>query len=414
MCRASETPGERAKSAIQDMPEWIAKQPAPELGDVIIENRALIDRLEAANADAMRRFEKAGGYKTDGSLGMVPWLKVHGKLSGGAAAEHVETARQLGSLPKTEEALARGEIGYQHAVAMARTAEHVGAAAVRRAETRLLEAAQAMDPGQFVTVAKNFEHQVDRDAALDEANRAYQRRYLSIGEPVNGLARIEGQLVPEAAAIVRTAIEPYLKPRTGDERSGGQRAHDALIDALRNGTGRASHAGRASDGASGATANGGANGSGPRPLMIIKTSVDTLAGIDGAPAGQLEWGGTVPAETVRRLACDSAITRIIGRGELEYETTHATRTIPPMTRRALVARDGHCVFPGCDRPAPWCEGHHLVFWADGGPTKIENLGLVCRAHHRKVHEDGWSLERKTDRWVATPPALKVIPHARSA
>ncbi|HET9849275.1 MAG TPA: DUF222 domain-containing protein [Candidatus Dormibacteraeota bacterium] len=415
MCSASETPGERAKSAIQDMPEWIAKQPAPELGDVIIENRALIDRLEAANADAMRRFEKAGGYKTDGSLGMVPWLKVHGKLSGGAAAEHVETARQLGSLPKTEEALARGEIGYQHAVAMARTAEHVGAAAVRKAETKLLQAAQAMDPGQFVTVAKNFEHQVDRDAALEEANRAYQRRYLSIGEPVNGLARIDGQLVPEAAAIVRTAIEPYLKPRTGDERSGGQRAHDALIQALRRGMGRASGAGRASDGeANGATANGGANGSGPRPLMIIKTSVDTLAGIDGAPAGQLEWGGTVPAETVRRLACDSAITRIIGRGELEYETTHATRTIPPMTRRALVARDGHCVFPGCDRPAPWCEGHHLVFWADGGPTKIENLGLVCRAHHRMVHEEGWTLLRKNDRWIATPPALKVIPHARSA
>ncbi|HET9850003.1 MAG TPA: DUF222 domain-containing protein [Candidatus Dormibacteraeota bacterium] len=414
MSSSSESPFEKIFVALRDVPAWMAQQPDNAMGTVVIQSRQVVDMVEGVAAEALRRFEKSGAYKADGALGVVPWLRDKGKLNGGAAAERVEMARQLGSLPKTEEALARGEIGYQHAVAMARTAEHVGAAAVRKGEAKLLEAAQAMDPGQFVTVAKNFEHQVDRDAALDEANRAYQRRYLSIGEPVNGLARIEGQLVPEAAAIVRTAIEPYLKPRKADERSGGQRAHDALIDALRPGMGRASGAGRASDGANGATANGGANGSGPRPLMIIKTTVDTLAGIDGAPAGQLEWGGTVPAETVRRLACDSAISRIIGRGELEYETTHATRTIPPSTRRALVARDGHCVFPGCDRPAPWCEGHHLVFWADGGPTKIDNLGLVCNAHHRKVHEDGWRLERKNDRWVATPPALEVMPRARSA
>ncbi|HEX6511574.1 MAG TPA: DUF222 domain-containing protein, partial [Chloroflexota bacterium] len=245
MCRASETPLDRAESAVAELLISITEEPAEQLGSVIIRSRQLIDRLEAGSAEATRRFEKAGGYKADGSLGIVPWLKVNGKLSGGAAAEHVETARQLGSLPRTEEALARGEIGYQHAVAMARTAEHVGAAAVRKAETKLLEAAQSMDPGQFVTVAKHFEHQVDRDAALAEANRAYQRRYLSIGEPVNGLARIEGQLVPEAAAIVRTAIEPYLKPRKGDERNAGQRAHDGLVQALRARTG-ATHANGAS------------------------------------------------------------------------------------------------------------------------------------------------------------------------
>lgn len=402
MCRASETPVERARSAIQDMPDWMAHRPAEELGYVIIQNRALIDRLEAANAEAIRRFEKSGGYRADGSPGIVPWMRVNGKLTGAAAAERVETARQLGGLPKTEEALARGEIGYQHAVAMAKTAEHVGAAAVRKAETKLLQAAQSMDPGQFVTVAKNFEHQVDRDAALDEANRAYQRRYLTIGEPVNGLARVEGQLVPEAAATLRGAMEPYIKPSKDDERSFGQRAHDALVQALRA---------RAGGGNGNGASTGGA---GPRPLLIIKTTVDTLTGNAGAPAGELEWGGTVPTDTVRRLGCDSAITRITGLSELEYETTHAARTIPPATRRALVARDGHCVFPGCDRPAPWCDGHHLTFWADGGPTKLENLGLVCGTHHHKVHEEGWRLERKEGRWVATPPALKVVPHARSA
>ena len=394
MCRASESPLERMDAAIRELAAWVGQQPGHELGTAIIKGRAAIDKLEAVNAEATRRFEKAGGYKADGSLGMVPWLRSHAKLSAGAAVERVETARQLAQLPRTEEALARGEIGYQHAVAMARTAEHVGATQVRKAEGMLLEAAETMDPGQFVGVAKQFEHRVDAESALNEANRAHARRYLQIGQPSNGLVRIEGQLVTEVAASLRSAMEPFMKPSKGDDRSAGQRAHDALRQLVSN-PGRAS-----------------GNGAGPRPLLIIKTSADTLAEIAGAPAGELEWGGTLPTATVQRLACDSAITRITGLGELEQEITHASRTIPPSTRRALIARDQHCVFPGCDRPSAWCDGHHLVFWASGGPTKLENLGLLCGAHHRKVHEEGWTLKRNDGRWVATPPPLKITPATR--
>src|SRR5205809_5024569 len=187
MCRSSETPRDRVMSGRQDLPGWLAEQRAGQLGEVLIKGREIIDRTEAVAAEATRRFEKAGGYKADGFLGMVPWLRVKGKLSGGAAAERVEVAHQLKELPRTEEALARGQIGYQHAVAMARTAEHLGAAQVRKAEATLLKAAETMDPGQFVGVARNFEHQVDGLATVAEANRAHSRRYLNIGEAVNGL-----------------------------------------------------------------------------------------------------------------------------------------------------------------------------------------------------------------------------------
>jgi hypothetical protein len=230
MCRTSETPIDRMITALRDMPAWLADLPTKELGDVIIKGREICDRTEAAAAEATRRFEKAGGYQADGFVGMVPWLRVNGKLSGGAAAERVETARQLKELPRTEESLARGEIGYQHAVAMARTAEHVGAVHVRKAEATLLKAAETMDPGQFVAVAKHFEHQVDAEAVLADANRAYMRRYLQIGEVANGLVRLEGQLVPEAAAMLRTRMEPFMKPAKGDERTSSQRAHDALLE----------------------------------------------------------------------------------------------------------------------------------------------------------------------------------------
>ena len=397
MCRSSESPLDRIMSGLRDLSGWLAEQPSGQLGAVIVKSREIIDRTEAISADATRRFEKAGGYKADGFVGMIPWLRVNGKLSGGAAAERVEVARQLYELPRTEEALARGEIGYQHAVTMARTAQTVGAAQVRKAEGTLLQAAETMDPGQFVGVAKNFEHQVDAQAALAEANRAHERRYLRIGQPQNGLVRIDGLLDAEGGAIVRTALEPFAKPTKNDSRTPEQRLVDALVERCQ-------------------ARNGSAHpdGAGPRPQVIIKASLDTLAGIEGAPAAELEWGGTVPAETLRRIACDSAITRITGLGELEQEITHAGRSIPPSTRRALVARDHACVFPGCDRPAPWCDGHHLIFWGDGGPTRLDNLGLVCRTHHRRVHEEGWTLRREKDgRWIATPPKLTVIARART-
>src|SRR5947209_856916 len=257
MCRSTQPPLERIKAALDEMPAWLASRPSGAMGEVVIDARHVIDRMEAFSAEATRRFEKSGGYKADGALGIVPWLRDKAKLTGGSAAEHVEVARQLDQLPRTEEALQRGQIGYQHAVAITRTAEHIGTAAVRKGEATLLKAAESMDPGQFVAVAKDFEHRVDAEAALTETNRAYQRRYLQISEPINGLARIEGQLVAEAAASLRSAIEPFMKPRKGDDRSAGQRAHDALGELCRRaGTGM---------------------GAGPRPLVIVKTSVETLA-----------------------------------------------------------------------------------------------------------------------------------------
>jgi 5-methylcytosine-specific restriction endonuclease McrA len=82
----------------------------------------------------------------------------------------------------------------------------------------------------------------------------------------------------------------------------------------------------------------------------------------------------------------------------------ATRTVPPSIRRALMVRDRGCCFPGCDRPPAWTDGHHLVHWADGGETSLENIVLLCRPHHRLVHEEGWTLRRdEGGEIVATPP-----------
>jgi hypothetical protein len=388
---------ETMRSGVRAFAAWVEQADDQSLGEGLIQIRESgIDPLEAVFANGVRRFDKSGEYAADGALSLIAWLKWKCKLSGAAAAERVEIARQLDKLPKTEAAFASGDLGYEHAALMARTASHVGAAAVRQAEPTLLQAAQTHDPGQFVSVAKNFEHRIDAEGALNAANRAHERRYLHLGEPQDGMVRIDGLLDAEGGATVRTALQAFMKPIKDDERSHGQRQHDALIELCRQ------------------RASGTRNGAGPRPQLIIRASLDTLAGIAGAPAGELDGGGTVPAATVQRIACDTALTRLTGQGELEHELTHATRTIPPSTRRALEARDRHCVFPGCDRPLTWCDGHHLVWWIKGGPTTLPNLALLCRRHHRMVHEAGWTLVRKDGRFSATPPPRRVRPSSRSA
>src|SRR2546430_4268757 len=380
------TAAQHLQAAVSCIAACVQEAEGPQLGEVLILLReAGVDPLEAAFAAGVRRFDRSGEYAADGALSVTAWLKWKCKLSGGAAAERVEIGKQLERLPKTEEAFARGDLGYQHVAVIARTAENVGAAAVRTEERNLLNAALTMDPGQFTTVAKNFEHRVDAAGALAEANRAYQRRFLHVGDPQDGVVRIDGLLDAEGGATVRAALAAQMKPIKDDDRTHGQRFADALVEFCRKGSG------------------GKRGSSGSRPQLIIRASLATLAGIPGAPAGELEGGGTVPAETVQRYACDSALIRMTGRTELEHERNHASRTLPSSTRRALEARDRRCVWPGCGRPSVWCDGHHLVWWTRGGESSVPKLALLCRPHPRMVHEGGWSLLRRKDQWLVQAP-----------
>ena len=397
--RQFEAAVEKLRVGVQAVSACVRDADGETLGNALIQIReAGIDPLEAVFATGVRRFDKSGEYKADGALSLTAWLRWKCKLSGGAAMERVEIARQLEKLPQTHAAFASGDVGYQHVAVLARAAEHVGATAVRKEEGALLQAAQTMDPSQFTTVAKNFEHRVDAAGALAEANHAHHRRYFHISEPVDGLVRLDGMLDAEGGATLRTALQPFMQPVKDDDRSYGQRCAEALVELGRHGG-----SGSKRDGA------------GPRPQLIIRASLDTLAGIKGAPAGELEGGGTVPAETVQRIACDSAVSRITGQTELEHELNRASRTLPAPTRRALEARDRHCVFPGCTRPLNWCDGHHMVWWTRGGETALPNLALLCRPHHRMVHEEGWVLERTKDgNWKAKPPLHRIPANARSA
>ncbi|HEY0492662.1 MAG TPA: DUF222 domain-containing protein [Candidatus Dormibacteraeota bacterium] len=394
-----ETPLDLILRGYEALPGWMARMRDEDLGPVVIRMRQISDRNEAASAEALRRFEKSGAWAADGALDLVAWLKSNGKLSGGAAMERVAMGRQLEKLPETARAFQRGDLGYQHVAILSRTAEKVGTGAFRKEEASLIEAAQSMDPGQFAGVAKAFEFRVDHAAALADANRAYSRRYLHLSEPKDGLVHLEGLLDAEGGAIVKTALDALMPaPHRDDDRTAGQRRADALVDLARR------------------PLSGSKLGSsgGMRPHLVITASVETLAGVQGAPAAELQAVGPIANETAQRLACDATVSWLLGGAEMEQETSHEHRQIPPSIRRALVARDKDCVFSGCHRPPDWCDGHHIKWWTRGGETKLENLVLVCGRHHWMVHEGGWTIERIGGRWVTKPPGHRVETQARSA
>ena len=125
--------------------------------------------------------------------------------------------------------------------------------------------------------------------------------------------------------------------------------------------------------------------------------MDAAVLADPTQPGQsvLDDGTRVPAGTSQRLACDAS--RVVMRHDADgrvVEVGARTRTIPPALRRALQHRDKTCRFPGCT--VRIADGHHIRHWADGGPTKLTNLALLCRRHHRALHEEGYQLELLPD------------------
>jgi hypothetical protein len=134
---------------------------------------------------------------------------------------------------------------------------------------------------------------------------------------------------------------------------------------------------------------------GERYQVVVHVDATALADPEAPGQSMLEGGAHVSAETSRRLACDAS--RVVMRHDEDGRVVAVgarTRTIPPAVRRALHHRDRGCRFPGCG--AGFGQGHHIRHWAQGGPTTLSNLAMLCRRHHRAVHEEGFQVERQPD------------------
>ena len=365
--------------------EDISEASAASLGDELKELFRHRNRCDAEIQRRLHRLDKTEAYAADGSLTAKAWLRWNCNLTHGQASDRVEVARQMQSLPVTTQALAEGDISYQHAALIARTAQRLGSLWPADAEEILVTAAKEVDPVRLRCATMQLRHCLEPDGVLDEANAGDDRRFLHLNQTFGGIFVLNGQFGADDGVTLKAALMSVLRPPAeDDERSPAQRRADAMIDLAR----------RQLD--SGTLPETG----GQKPHITVLVEMTTLAKEPGAPAAEMEWSHTpIPAETARRIACDCAVTPVV-HGE-PYATS---RVVPGAMRRALAARDKHCRFPGCDMPPAWTDAHHIEHWANGGPTKLFNLILMCRRHHRLVHEGRWQLVRAGDGVLqAVPP-----------
>ncbi len=356
----------------------------------LVELRRHINACEAEFMRRLTRFERGQGYVASGALDSRPWLRWQCHLTPGQASDRVEVSRRMSDLPLTSNAFAEGSISYQHAALIARTAEQLGEKMESQAETILVDAARELDPARLRVVTMHLRHCLDPDGVLGDAADAHKLRFLHLSQTLDGIFRIDGQLDADGGAALRTALDALMgPPAQDDESSATQRRADALVELAR----------RQLDGGQLPEVGG------QKPHLMLMVEMATLSKQPGSRAAELEWAQPIPAETARRIACDCTITPVLrGVESHQVDAGRTSRVIPLAMRRALVARDRGCRFPGCDRPPAWTDGHHLRHWADGGPTLPWNLVLLCSRHHHRVHEQGWRLEwGGEDELVAIPP-----------
>jgi 5-methylcytosine-specific restriction endonuclease McrA len=318
-------------------------------------------------AEVERRGELAGNT--------ADWLAWRCGLMRRTAREHVRIARRLVELPLIRAAFGRGELSYAKVRALTRIAE-------RETEEELLGIALEMTAAQLDRAVRAY-----RRVTTDDAVALQENAYLQWYWDEDGSLVLRGQLAPEDGAVFLQALESAhqaLRERGSAEPR--QTNADALVAIAE------------------LALSGGSSSGGERHQVVVHVDESALA--DEAEGGcELDDGPSLAPETARRLACDSSVVHVRERDGKTLSVGRKTRSVPPSVRRALKRRDRGCRFPGCENRL-FVDAHHIQHWVRGGETSLDNLVLLCRRHHRFVHEGGYSVDeelRFRDPWGAPVP-----------
>jgi hypothetical protein len=357
-------------------------------------------RLHAELLRTTAEFDARGDWKADGAVSAAAWVRHAVRVSDGAAREQVRTGRLLRDLlPETAAALASGDVGVEHVRVIGRAAT---------AHPALVEAARRLGPRALTAVVARWADAVDPGAGLADAECAYSARRLSLSPTLGGMVAVDGLLDPESGTTLITAVQALAgagRAGSDDDRTPAQRRADALIELARVAL----------------DAGGLPASAGERPHLLVTVDATALVTASGSAAlsGAVR-DMPIPGVTAARLSCDALVTPLWVEGGVPVDVGRTTRLVSSRLRRLLAARDGGCRFPGCDRPLAWCDAHHVIPWSIGGGTDQSNLVMLCRRHHRAVHEGGFRLVLAPDRTVCvwrpdgTPLALRERPPPGSA
>ncbi len=323
------------------------------VGDEIARLSARVNAAQLELLTLLREFDAAEGWSAGGFRSCAHWLSWRTGLSLGPAREKVRVARALEHLPKIGGEMAAGRCSYSKVRALTRvaTAEN---------EAALIEFSEHATVSQVERMVREWKR-VDRqeDPNIDELR--HQRRYLSVYPNGEGMYEVRGRLTPEVGALLSKALELAEAElyRSKSECSAEQRRADAMGEVLRK--------------------QGNA-------------AIQALICVAEDGSAHTEEGVHVSPETSKQLTCDAEVTRVTRTAEGRVlDVGRTRRTVPGRMRKALKVRDqGRCRFPRCSSTR--CDAHHIRHWSDGGETRLGNLVLLCRFHHRQIHHGRFQVE----------------------
>ena len=355
------------------------------LGDEIAELSAHLDAATARLLDLIREFDAREGWN-NGFRSCAAWLSWRVGLDLGAARERVRVAHALETLPRLAQALARGELSYAKVRALTRVA-------TPDTEERLLGVGRAGTAEHVERIVRGW-RRADRKVESCEERRCHTSRALHVYQDEDGMVVLRGRLTPEAGAVLMRALDAA---REALYQQGRQQTFDAPIDVSAETPAMAQQQADALALLAETALHHGVDPGAPgeRYQVVVHVDAPVLADPDAPGQSVLEDGARVSAETSQRLACDAS--RVVMQHAADgriVEVAARSRTIPPALRRALHHRDPSCRFPGCH--VRFGQGHHIHHWAQGGPTTLSNLTLLCGRHHRAVHEEGYRVIRGAD------------------
>jgi hypothetical protein len=377
------------------------------LGDRIAEIAAHLHAATYQLLTLLREFDEREGWGGGGFLSCAHWLSWRTGIGGGAAREKVRVARALAALPHVSGAMRRGQLSFAKVRAITRVATPEN-------EAQLLELARTGTAAQLERIVRAW-RRADRLEERAQERERHAQRHLTIFIDDDGSYVVRGRLDPETGALLVRALEAAEAAEAGLGSGGRNATRPTDAEDVE----RPSAPQRRAD-AIGLVAEAALRNIDDRPVVsradrfqvvlhvdaeALRTPGAAADAVPGEPAdaaaaaraatadSSVLDGVRVSAETSRRLACDAS--RVVMTHDARGATLDVgrrTRTVPPAIRRALEHRDRACRFPGCD--SRFCDAHHVVHWIDGGRTRLDNLVLLCRRHHRAVHEDGYSLDRR--------------------
>lgn len=340
---------------------------------------------QARVCDLIAEVDRRQSWMTDGARNLTDWVAARLRIRHSTAAQLVSVSRRLVDLPLLSQRFAAGELSLDQVDA-------ISTMATPQSEAALIEEALGLTVSTLERLARRH-----RGITEEEARSAWERRQLirqwNLDESE---LRFRGRLPGVEGRMFDHAIDSRIDDMSPDPETGmfdlyEHRAADALVELA---------------------ATSGSQDVTP-PQVSVFADLEALTTPDQGTA-YLDNTAPIPNTTAQRLVCDATVETIIRDGQQVIGIGRRSRKIPGWLRRLVIERDGGaCQQPGC-RNTHWLQIHHIVPWALGGTTDLENLIVLCGHHHRLLHEEGWHITGPSGRRVFRKPDWTPYPQPRAS